>query len=708
LGDKKKLKNFEIMTEPTSTSTTTKGNIPKCGNDSCVCGKQCECPYGGCSCSVVEEEDNNNNNKQILTTEEKSTSTTTTTDLVNVNIGVLGHVNSGKTSLVRALSTTLSTAALDKHPQAKERGMTIDLGFSSFTTQAPAPGTNGFPPGITKVQYTLVDCPGHASLIRTIINGAQIIDRMLLVIDVTKGIQAQTAECLVIGEILAQDMIIVLNKIDLIPDNERPTKLPLVEQTIRAALQHTRFANAPMVTIAAHVGGDVIVNTPSNPNLAPLTSQNLIELVRLIRTTTIYPQRGGINDPFYFSIDHAFPIKGSGQIITGTVLSGKTSINQEIEIPQLGVTKKIKSIQRFKQPVTSIEQGDRAAISVTNLDSSKLERGVACSPGTVPSSSIVLALIRKVKYFDRPCLSGSKVHITIGPATVLATCTFFGGKELKPIAKELFGKSIPNDCGKYLGQNTIASNKTITTTTTNTTNVVGEYEFDEGLQSGGKQAGGPVLQWVLLECEEPVLCPRVGQILGSRLDTDVTSGICRIAFYGSLAKTFTSKESLKEVFRVFKRKERIGTVDRIEGGEGTSGKANSIPPGTLIDSLIGKGLFKKDSDINAFVGLKVVMLVSKSLVEQQQQQQQQDKSTLTITTTTSSSSSPLPAIATNNLIDEAIGVIESSFGKTGKFRVVFRSGKGTIARAGDKIALRFRKYMWETDSSGKKTLAQVI
>lgn len=88
---------------------------------------------------------------------------------------------------VAALSTKLSTAALDKHPQSKERGITLDLGFSSFTVPMPARLSTALP--CRELQFTLVDCPGHASLIRTIIGGAQIIDMMLLVIDVTKGIQ---------------------------------------------------------------------------------------------------------------------------------------------------------------------------------------------------------------------------------------------------------------------------------------------------------------------------------------------------------------------------------------------------------------------------------------------------------------------------------------------------------------------------------------
>merc|ERR1711971_673137 len=113
---------------------------------------------------------------------------------LNFNIGVLGHVDSGKTSLVKAISTTASTACFDKNPQSVERGITLDLGFSSF--QCPLPDQIKSA-GYSRLQVTLVDCPGHASLIKTIIGGAQIIDLMVLVVDCTKGIQTQTAECLV-------------------------------------------------------------------------------------------------------------------------------------------------------------------------------------------------------------------------------------------------------------------------------------------------------------------------------------------------------------------------------------------------------------------------------------------------------------------------------------------------------------------------------
>jgi selenocysteine-specific elongation factor len=145
--------------------------------------------------------------------------------ILNFNLGILGHVDSGKTSLSKALSTVASTACFDKNPQSKERGITLDLGFSSFKVESPEHiNTKGF----EEIQYTLVDCPGHASLIRTIIGGAQIIDMMVLVIDIVKGIQTQTAECLIIGEITCDKLMIVLNKLDLIEVAKRESTIDKV------------------------------------------------------------------------------------------------------------------------------------------------------------------------------------------------------------------------------------------------------------------------------------------------------------------------------------------------------------------------------------------------------------------------------------------------------------------------------------------------
>lgn len=293
--------------------------------------------------------------------------------VLNVNIGILGHVDSGKTSLVKALSTLLSTAALDKHPQSQQRGITLDLGFSSFTIPLPSHlQAEVESERYTALQVTLVDCPGHASLIRTIIGGAQIIDMMLLVVDVNKGIQTQTAECIVIGEITTDKMVIVLNKIDLLPEEEREEKIAKAKKRLTRALASSKFSSSPMIPLSAVVGGEKVAAVGGGAGKSSgsvKTSAETIGISQLIDTICSYlttPVRVK-TAPFYFAIDHCFAIKGHGTVLTGTILSGTVAVNSQIELPQLQLEKKVKSLQMFRQPVQTAKQGDRVGICVTNL-----------------------------------------------------------------------------------------------------------------------------------------------------------------------------------------------------------------------------------------------------------------------------------------------------------------------------------------------------
>jgi len=147
---------------------------------------------------------------------------------LNINIGILGHVDSGKTSLSKILSSTFSTASLDRSRESKERGITLDLGFSSFTvpTTRLAPPLHDHiikalpTPAPPDLQYTIVDHPGHSTLLRTIILGHHIIDTSILVIDSIGGVQPQTVEACVLGDIILANNeskgLIIVNKIDLL------------------------------------------------------------------------------------------------------------------------------------------------------------------------------------------------------------------------------------------------------------------------------------------------------------------------------------------------------------------------------------------------------------------------------------------------------------------------------------------------------------
>jgi selenocysteine-specific elongation factor len=287
------------------------------------------------------------------------------TKILNINVGVLGHIDSGKTSLCKLISTIASTSAFDKVPQSQERGITLELGFSAFLVETPEwfkekhKEANKF----THIQFTLVDCPGHASLIKTIIGGASIIDIMILVIDSLKGIQTQTAECLVIGEILERKLVIALNKVDLIENAERDKKIGVLTNNFKKFLKDSYFGlDTPIKPVIA---------TYKDESLKDLQTKYLHEFILSLLQHIDFPKRN-VEGSFIYSADHCFIIKGQGTVLTGTVLRGKIAAGDMIEIPAIGEKRKVKSLQIFRKPITTAMQGDRVGICVPQLDSKEV------------------------------------------------------------------------------------------------------------------------------------------------------------------------------------------------------------------------------------------------------------------------------------------------------------------------------------------------
>jgi selenocysteine-specific elongation factor len=159
------------------------------------------------------------------------------------------------------------------------------------------------------LQFTLVDCPGHGSLLKTIIGGAQIIDVMLLVVDIVKGIQTQTAECIIIAELFVDKLIVVLNKKDMLEDQKQ---VETKTAALRKVFAKTKF------------GHDVLM-------LPISTKENVFENVSRMKQAVIdnleeLPERKKVNKNFMLMIDHCFKIKGKGNIVTGTVIEGRIKI----------------------------------------------------------------------------------------------------------------------------------------------------------------------------------------------------------------------------------------------------------------------------------------------------------------------------------------------------------------------------------------------
>ncbi|XP_035905961.1 selenocysteine-specific elongation factor [Anopheles stephensi] len=431
---------------------------------------------------------------------------------LNLNIGLLGHVDSGKTTLAKSLSAIASTAAFDKNPQSQERGITLDLGFSALQVELPdRMREQCTAQGYAKLQYTFVDCPGHASLIRTIIGGAQIIDLMLLVIDSEKGIQPQTAECLIIGELTCRKLIVVLNKIDTLREpGQRKKTLDRLRKGIAGVLSKMAFDEAPIVAISATTG------------------ENISELVEAMQSKAFVPQRN-LGLPFLFAVDHCFAIKGQGTVCTGTVLQGVLNVNDEVEIPKLKLQRKVKSIQMFRQSYRTIRQGDRAGICITQFDPKSLERGIVCASNYVHCVYAAIVRLCSVKYYKRPIKSKAKFHITCGYETVVATILLFRGADESPFSHAQ------------------------------------QYEFVEEIANDQPQQHGSV--YALLEFETPVLAFQNALIIGSKLDSDAhAAGDCRIAFSGRLSHIIRDgryTETILPELQIYKHKAKTGTIQRV-------------------------------------------------------------------------------------------------------------------------------------------------
>jgi len=472
--------------------------------------------------------------------------------VLNFNIGVLGHVDSGKTSLSKGLSTIASTAAFDKNPESKERGITLDLGFSSFTLDAPAAIQEK---GFSKVQITLVDCPGHASLIKTIIGGAQIINLMMLVVDVTKGMQTQTAECLVIGKITSDRMIIVLNKTDMLPPEKRQAMIEKMTKKLKMTLQATKFKEVEIIPVSAKPGGP-------DSNQAP---DGLDRLVNTIREQVYMPPHSR-DGAALFAVDHCFSIKGQGTVMTGTVLQGSIKIGETLEIPSLAMSKKVKSMQMFRKGIDQISQGDRAGVCVTQFDPNLLERGLVCSPGAAPISYAVIMQVNSIAYYKGDIKSKAKFHISLGHETVMSKVTLFTQDQ--------------NGNGDVFDPTQ-------------------EYEYQD-VYSTEKDSKK---QFMLIEFERPVPVVPNCIVIGSKLDTDINSNLCRLAFHGraewiSTDKDFVTNELHR--FKIFKHKCKDGVAERA----------------TNEYEIVIRDLVKKETNVELFTGLKIELSSGESGVIQ--------------------------------------------------------------------------------------------
>ena len=294
----------------------------------------------------------------------------------HVNIGTIGHVDHGKTTLTAAITKFLAMqgkaemqdySAIDKAPEERERGITINTAHVEYETDAR--------------HYAHVDCPGHADYIKNMITGAAQMDGAILVIASTDGPMAQTKEHLLLArQVGVPSIVVFMNKADLVDDEEL---LELVEMEIRETLSFYEFPGDDTPIIKGSALNALISESadPSAPEYACIK-----ELMDAVDSYIPTPDRKA-DQPFLMPVEDVFTISGRGTVATGRVERGQINKNEQVEIVGLQEEKKstvVTDIEMFHKLLDYAEAGDNIGALLRGVDKKEIERGqVLCKPGSI-------------------------------------------------------------------------------------------------------------------------------------------------------------------------------------------------------------------------------------------------------------------------------------------------------------------------------------
>ena len=288
----------------------------------------------------------------------------------HVNIGTIGHVDHGKTTTTAAITKVLAGKNgnkevefenIDKAPEERERGITINTAHVEYSTDAR--------------HYAHVDCPGHADYVKNIITGAAQMDGAILVIAATDGPMAQTREHILLArQVGVPKMVVFMNKCDMVDD---PELLDLVEMEIRDLLNEYGFEGDDTPVIR----GSALKALEGDAEYVA----KIEELMKAVDEWIPTPERD-TDKPFLMSIEDVFTITGRGTVVTGRVERGRLNLNDEVEIVGIKETQKtvVTGIEMFRKQLDYAEAGDNAGVLLRGIGREDVERGqVLAKPGSV-------------------------------------------------------------------------------------------------------------------------------------------------------------------------------------------------------------------------------------------------------------------------------------------------------------------------------------
>lgn len=341
----------------------------------------------------------------------------------HLNIGTIGHVDHGKSTLTAAITNVLAkqpgnpTKALkfeevDNAPEERARGVTINIHHCEYETE--------------KRHYAHIDCPGHADFIKNMITGAAQMDGAILVVSAPDGPMPQTREHILLArQVNVPAIVVALNKVDMVDD---PELLDLVEMEIRELLKKYQFPGdeIPIVRVSAlkALEGD------------PEAEKQILELMKKVDEYIPEPVRE-LDKPFLMPIEDIFSIKGRGTVVTGRVERGRLKVNDEVEIVGIRPTKKTVAtgIEMFRKSLDEGLAGDNIGVLLRGIEKDGVEKGqVLAKPGTItPHTKFeaeVYVLTKEEGGRHTPFFSGYRPQFFIRTTDVTGTVTLPQGVEM--------------------------------------------------------------------------------------------------------------------------------------------------------------------------------------------------------------------------------------------------------------------------------------
>ena len=341
----------------------------------------------------------------------------------HVNVGTIGHVDHGKTTLTAAMLAVFAATGMkashksvneiDSAPEEKSRGITIATTHVEYESEIR--------------HYAHVDCPGHADYVKNMITGAAQMDGAILVVSATDGPMPQTREHILLARQVGVPYIIVfLNKCDMVEDKEL---IDLVEEEIRDLLKKYDFPGdtTPIIRGSALKA----LENPEGPDAAPL-----LELMKALDEYIPEPKRD-VDHPYLMPIEDIFSIEGRGTVVTGRIERGIVKVGDEVEIVGLMDTKKttVTGIEMFNKSLDQGQAGDNAGILLRGTKKNEVERGqVLCKPGTITPhtefTAEVVVLTKEEGGRHKPFFNGYKPQFYFKTTDVTGDITLPAGTEM--------------------------------------------------------------------------------------------------------------------------------------------------------------------------------------------------------------------------------------------------------------------------------------